>query len=199
MKIGALTVACVPIWRESYAPIILARKAKRLGLQPSPSTTTSGLAKFNSTGRAVLMLVYSPIILALAVWMGLIYAYFFLLIATLTPVFQENYHFTDSTVGLSYLGLAVGFELGQVLFAWVSDKLVKQLAKKTASGEMKPEYRLLPSIVGGITTPVALFWYGWSVQARVHWMAPIIGSAFLGIGNSLIFVSSSVLTPWIYC
>jgi MFS family permease len=145
------------------------------------------------------MLVYSPIILILAVWMGLIYAYFFLLIATLTPVFQENYPFTDSTVGLSYLGLAVGFELGQVFFASVSDKLVKQLAKKTASGEMKPKYRLLPSVVGGITTPVALLWYGWSAQARVHWMVPIIGSTFLGIGNSLIFVSSSILTPWVYC
>lgn len=122
--------------------------------------------------------------------MGLVYSYFYLLLTTLTPVFEEVYNFRTTLVGLAYLGLGVGYLLGQFVFAKVSDRLLKARARKDPNGEMKPEYRLPLCIVGGCSVPIAFFWYGWAVQSRVHWIVPIIGPMFLGFGNSLIFVSA---------
>lgn len=30
--------------------------------------------------------------------------------------------------------------------------------------------------------PVGLFWYGWTAQTHQHWILPIIGTIFVGIG-----------------
>lgn len=49
-------------------------------------------------------------------------------------------------------------------------------------GGMKPEHRLPPMIFAGIVIPCGLFWYGWTVQAHTHWIAPVIGLAFPGLG-----------------
>jgi predicted MFS family arabinose efflux permease len=140
--------------------------------------------------RAGKMLLFSPIVTALSVYMGLCYSYFYLLLTNLTPTFESVYHFKPNIVGLAYLGLGVGYLLGQFVFAGLSDNILKKKAKMAASqgGEMKPEYRLPLAVGGGLAVPVAFFWYGWSAQARAHWIMPIIGPAFLGFGNSLIFV-----------
>lgn len=132
------------------------------------------------------MLFFSPIVAAVSVYMGLCYAYFYLLITNLTPTFENVYHFSPSLVGLSYLGLGVGFICGQVVFATLSDRILKKRAAKAK--EMKPEFRLPLAVWGGFLVPIAFFWYGWSAEARVHWIMPIIGPTFLGFGNSLIFV-----------
>ena len=135
------------------------------------------------------MLIFSPIVLAFSIYMGLVYSYFYLLLTTLTTVFEDVYHFSSTIVGLAYLGLGVGYLIGQFVFAKFSDRILKEKTRKDPNGEMKPEYRLPLAIVGGCCVPVAFFWYGWAVKARVHWIVPIIGPAFLGVGNSLIFVS----------
>jgi predicted MFS family arabinose efflux permease len=135
------------------------------------------------------LLVYSPIVAAVSVYMGLCYSYFYLLITTLTPTFEEVYHFRPSIVGLSYLGLGVGYIVGQFVFAALSDNILRRKTAKDGKGLMKPEYRLPLAVWGGFAVPIAFFWYGWSAQARVHWIVPIMGPAGLGFGNSLIFVS----------
>lgn len=137
------------------------------------------------------MLIFSPIVLALSIYMGLVYSYFYLLLTTLTTVFLDVYHFKTTIVGLAYLGLGFGYLFGQFVFAQLSDRIIKWKSAKNEDGEMKPEYRLPLAVAGGASVPIAFFWYGWSVQARVHWIMPIIGPFFLGLGNSLIFVSLS--------
>jgi hypothetical protein len=52
----------------------------------------------------------------------------------------------------------------------------------SAKGEMKPEYRLPPLIPGSFLIPIGLFIYGWTVDKHTHWIVPIIGTAFVGMG-----------------
>jgi hypothetical protein len=196
-QMGLLTILCFIFWKESYAPILLARKAARLrketGNQALRSKYDVGLSPRahlkRGIGRAVKMLVFSPIVLSLSVYMGLIYSYFYLLFTTFTPIFEENYQFPPSTVGLSYLGVGVGFLFGQASFARLGDRVLKKCAKKFGAGELKPEYRLPLCCVGAVIIPVGLLWYGWSVVAHVHWVVPIIGTGLLGCGNALVFVT----------
>lgn len=191
-----MTILCFIIWRESYAPVLLERKAARLRISTNNPSLRSKYDKglsprayfMNSIGRAIKILIYSPIVLTLSVYMGLVYSYFYLLQTTLTPVFETNYGFTSSIVGLAYLGIGIGFLMGQLGYARAGDSILGRMTRKSGSSEMKPEYRLPLCILGGALVPVGLFWYGWSVQARVQWIVPLIGTGVIGVGNCLIFV-----------
>jgi hypothetical protein len=122
--------------------------------------------------------------------MGLSYSYFYLLFTTFTSIFEDNYHFGSHIVGLSYLGMGVGMISGQIMFSRLADAILVRLAARN-DGELKPEYRLPLGAIGGLFIPIGFFWYGWSAEAKVHWIVPIIGTAFAGFGNSLVFVSET--------
>lgn len=57
------------------------------------------------------------------------------------------------------------------------------------NGEIKPEKRLPPAFFGAFCIPVCLFWFGWSARPSIHWIMPIIGSAFFSVGTFLLFNS----------
>jgi predicted MFS family arabinose efflux permease len=80
--------------------------------------------------RAVKITIYSPIILSFDIYMGLVYSYFYLLFMTFTPNFEDNYDFSSSTVGLSYVGVGAGFMVGQVVYATFGNRIRKIMAKK---------------------------------------------------------------------
>lgn len=173
--------------RETYEPILLDRRVKRLRKETGNDALRSKLDQGIPMGeyfwralvRPTKMLVLSPIVLSLSIYMAVVYGYLYLLFTTITLVFEEQYHFSQGSVGLSFLGIGVGSMIGLVLFGALSDKTVK---KMSAKGEMKPEYRLPPLIPGSLIIPIGLFIYGWTADKRVHWIAPIIGTSMVGLG-----------------
>ena len=97
------------------------------------------------------LLLFSPIVLALSTYMAVVYGYLYLLFTTITEVYEGQYHFSQGTVGLTYLGIGVGSLCGVIIFGIASDKIVKA---KSKSGEMKAEYRLPPMIPGSFIIPI---------------------------------------------
>ena len=81
----------------------------------------------------------------------------------------------------------MGSFLGLVVCGALSDPVVKYLVKKNG-GEPRPEYRLPALAVGGIIVPIGLFMYGWTAEHHNHWIVPIIGTGFLGVGMVVVFV-----------
>ena len=158
----ALTFSLI-FMRETFEPVLLERKTKRLrketGNPNLRSKLDSGIPTKDFFTRALIrptrMLIFSPIVLLLSIYMAVVYGYLYLLFTTLTLVFEEKYHFSQGTVGLSFLGIGVGSMLGLVIFGIFSDKVVKKLSAK---GEMKPEYRLPPLVPGSLFIPIGLFW-----------------------------------------
>jgi len=59
-------------------------------------------------------------------------------------------------------------------------RLIKLADKNGGVG--KPEMRIPALFFGSFFVPVGLFWYGWSAQAKLHWIMPIIGSRIFGFG-----------------
>lgn len=47
----------------------------------------------------------------------------------------------------------------------------------------QPEFRIPSMFVGSLLIPVGLFWYGWSAQARLHWIMPDIGITIFAAGS----------------
>lgn len=91
----------------------------------------------------------------------------YLLFTTFTFVFTEDYSFTESNVGLTYIALGVGSLLGLFVLGVASDKILKHLSAKNG-GELKPEYRLPPLIFAGPLIPIGLFIYGEFCSTHVN-------------------------------
>lgn len=121
----------------------------------------------------------------LALEVSLVYGYLYILFTTFTPVFEGQYGFNSGTAGLAYLGLGVGFLVGLFGTGATSDRVAKKRAAGTA---IKPEHRLPPLIFGVILVPIGLFWYGWTAQYKIHWIVPIIGTSFIGLGVLFVFM-----------
>jgi MFS family permease len=195
--------------RESYAVTILQKRTIRLrketGNEELRSKLDVGLSPkdffLHSIIRPAKMLVFSPIVLALALYVGVVYGYLYLLFTTFTPVFEETYHFSAGSVGLTFMGLGVGSLAGVFFFAWSTDRVFKKRKEaEAAAGEvtgvqaaaMKPEFRLQALIPAYALIPAGLFIYGWTSYYRVHWIVPILATVLIGIGNMAVFMCVSL-------
>jgi MFS family permease len=132
----------------------------------------------------------SPIVLILSLQLGMTYGYLYLLFTTFTFVFEEQYQFRAGAAGLAYLGLGIGFLTSLFFLSMTSDSIAKKRAQADEDGklEIKPESRLAPLLFGVLFVPVGLFWYGWTAQYKIHWIVPIIGTTFIGIGVNLVWI-----------
>lgn len=181
--------------RESYAPTILNRKTKRKqketgnpSLKSALATDTKPLPLFKeSIFRPVQMLIFSPMVLLISLYLGTIYSYLYLLFTTFPRVYIGQYLFSTETVGLVYLGTGIGSFIGLFVCGIVSDRIVTALAKKHGRGPI-PEYRLPITVVGACIIPAGIFMYGWCAEKKVHWIAPIMGTFVLGFGMFIVFV-----------
>ncbi|CAL8579930.1 hypothetical protein XPA_005661 [Xanthoria parietina] len=193
---GVIAISAFVFLKETYPPILLERKAKRLRQETGNRSLKSKLASDLSQRdrfklaivRPLKLLVLSPIVLALSTFMAVVYGYLYLLFTTMTEVFESTYQFSSGAVGLTYLGIGIGSLLGLFVFGAASDRIVKH---KSKNGEMKPEYRLPPMIPGAFIIPIGLFLYGWSAHFHVHWIVPIIGTGFVGLGLLATFMPVS--------
>lgn len=186
---GAVTAAVIIFMRESMETILLERKVKRLRKSTGNPKLRSAVAHdlpistivARAFSRPIRMLLFSPIVLLLGLYLAFVFGLTFLLLATMAEVFQDNYGFKPGVAGLAFLGLGIGCVIGTIFFAKLSDKM----AKKNSA----PEHRLIMMMLGGPFVPASLFWYGWSAEYHVHWIVPIIGTGFVGVG--IIFVTAS--------
>ncbi|KAI0138224.1 putative MFS multidrug transporter [Pestalotiopsis sp. NC0098] len=196
---GVLALLCATFLRETYAAVILERKAARLRKQTNNSGYRSQMDRnmnvkqlfLRAIVRPARILVFSPIVSALSLYMGVVYGYQYLLFSTFTKAFQTQYGFSTSIVGLTFLGLGVGNLIGLAVVSSLSDKILRDKSKVTETnpdGERKPEARLIPLEWSSLSLPAGLFLYGWTMQYQVHWIVPLIGTAIYGAGQLAVFL-----------
>ncbi|KAG7093576.1 hypothetical protein E1B28_007245 [Marasmius oreades] len=187
---GIASLIGIPLLRETYAPVLQRRKAKRMDpenrLQLNIETPAGNMSKAQylwlNLSRPIVLLTRSFICFILSLYMSFIYGTYYLMFATFARLFHDNYGFGAGIGGLVYLGLGTGFMLATYFGASISDNIYLRLADKNG-GKGKPEMRIPPLIFGSFFIPIGLFWYGWSAQAKVHWIMPIIGSGIFGFGQ----------------
>lgn len=181
-----MMVSTVFIIRESYRPLILERKVRRLRKETGNKDLVSAIphpgsgvqAVRRSLIRPLLLLTMSPIVLLPSLGLAVVFGMMFLMISTMAVVFQLQYGFSLGSSGLTYLGLGVGLLVGLVFFAVTSDRAYKSIA---AHGTPKPEIRLSPITIGAPLACVGLIVYGWGIEKGVHWMLPIVGTAIFAM------------------
>ncbi|KAK9450070.1 major facilitator superfamily domain-containing protein [Limtongia smithiae] len=177
--------------QETHPPTILRQKTKRLQKELNRPDLESAMDKDNKRTpvmvfvfgftRPLALLFTNPTALCLGLYMAIAFAYLYVFLTTLTEVFHNLYGFSTGLTGLAYLGLGVGLQTALFTVGWTNDKLVAWLTKRN-NGVREPEFRLRPLLFSCICFPVAMFWYGWSVQTHAHWFAVIASMFPLGLG-----------------
>jgi len=190
---GAFFLMSLILMRETSATIILERKAKRLRAETGneqlvskldDGLTPTQLFKF-SIVRPAKMLFCSTICFAISLYVAITYAYLYILFTTFSVVFRDQYGWHGGILGLSFLGLGVGSLIGQFTYIHFGNKVV---TKHSRRGDFQPEHRLYMMTIGGFFIPVGLFIYGWTVQAHVHYMAPLVATGLIGFGLLMTFM-----------
>ncbi|KAE8164434.1 major facilitator superfamily domain-containing protein [Aspergillus tamarii] len=182
---GTLTGIVMVTNRETNPTVLMRRKTVTLRKELNRPELRSCYEKEGETRgpatllmrtstRVIKLLVTSPIVLIMALYIASVYGCLYLLFTTVTSIFQDQYGWSVETSGLAYIGLGLGFFAGQVVFALTSDRMLVRL-KRRNNNILEPEMRLPLCLPFALFVPISFFWYGWSVQEKTHWIVPIIG------------------------
>lgn len=68
--------------------------------------------------------------------------------------------------------------------------LDRYMQMKKQAGKGSPEDRVLPMLLGSILVPCGILAFGWSVEYKTHWVAPILFSVLVGYGYVSIAISA---------
>ncbi|KAK5203098.1 hypothetical protein LTR96_011066 [Exophiala xenobiotica] len=197
---GTCTAFIIVFYRETNHAVLIKYKTRRLAQELNRSDLTScyddnipgkrspKTVLLRGLIRPAKMIFLSPIVGLLAVYVAMIYGCLYLLFTTIPTVFQRTYHWSPDLTGLAYVGLGLGLLCGQLLFGLLSDRIVIRLTQAN-DGVYQPEMRLTLCLLYAFFVPISFFWYGWSTQAKVHWIVPIIGLFPFGFGMIGIFTS----------
>jgi len=186
--VGALVG--IPFLRETYAPVLRYRKAVASGDPGKIARTQAVLVQGAESRLAFLWMNLSrPTVIfftSLTCFMFSLYfalnaGIYYLMFVSFPTFFRTTYGFGPGIGGLVYLGLGFGFFIATFAGAIFSNKVYKYLADKNG-GKGTPEMRMPALFAGSFFVPIGLFWYGWSAEAKLHWMMPIVGSGIFGFG-----------------
>lgn len=148
------------------------------------------------TGKDIVMMVLvrpftlsftEPMVFLLNMYIALVYGLLYIWFESFPIVFNGIYGFSLGLEGTAFLGILIGVFITLPFFIWYQRKYIEP--KFNDKGELTPEWRLPPSFVGAFAIPICLFWFGWSARPEIHWIVPIIGTAWFSIGAFLMFNS----------
>ncbi|ORX38301.1 hypothetical protein BD324DRAFT_655675 [Kockovaella imperatae] len=184
---------------ETYAPAILVVKAKRLRKETGEerwyaplehgSKQTWGQRLNNILFKPFVMLVQEPMLMAVTLYMSFVYGIVYLLFEAYPFVFIINHGFNTGENGLCFLGFFGGGFLAVVFFMTVIEPRYQRHAARMAPQPPKPEKRLEMSILSAWALVIALFWFGWTSYASIHWISPVLAGGLIGVGVLGMFVS----------
>lgn len=176
--------------QETYAPKLLQWKRDKLRKETgnmelhtefdSPDRTLATTLKV-ALKRPFKLLGTQPIVQVLACYMAYLYGLMYLMLSTFPMLWSERYGQSIGIGSLNFISMGLGFFLGTQITAPLNDALYRRLKRKN-NGVGKPEFRVPLMIPASLLAPIGLFWYGWSAQARVHWILPNIGACLFCAG-----------------
>ncbi|KAI1844108.1 hypothetical protein JX266_009781 [Neoarthrinium moseri] len=194
---GLLWIICSLFVPETYAPVILRRRAEKLSkltghsymskLDVGRPRKTVGQEFRVALTRPWILLFREPIVLMVSLYIAIVYGTLYMLFAAFPIVFQQLRGWSPGIGGLAFLGVAVGMMIS-VGYSMYDNKRYARIA--AAHGGLAPaEARLPGAMIGAVLLPIGLFWFAWTNGTNVHWIVPIIASGFFGAGLVLVFLS----------
>ncbi|KAK0438120.1 major facilitator superfamily domain-containing protein [Armillaria borealis] len=189
---------------ETYEPTILLRRAQRLrkltGNQElrSQSERAAEGESFAEVMKEALtrpfILAKEPVLMFANLYIGFVYAIFYLWFEAFPLVFIDIYHFNLGTSGLPFLAFVVTGAITYFVYVlYQMYHIAPRYARADAEGkEIAPEIRLEIGLMASIFIPTSVLIFGFASKESIHWIVPVIGASLYLPGIYLCF--QSILT-----
>jgi MFS family permease len=198
-----ITAASFPTWLvltatfpETYAPALLKRRAKMLSDITGKVYVVDGMTEEKTIFtqlrvgalRPWVILIYEPIVTLLSLFLSVVHGTLFLLFAAYPIVFQQTWGLRQGIASLPFLAIALGIVISLFYVALIDQKRYGKLVEKY-QGNVPPEARLPPAMLGSVALPIGLFWFAWTNSPGTFWLIPISAGVFFGFGMVLLYMS----------
>ncbi|KAE9366894.1 putative polyamine transporter 4 [Stipitochalara longipes BDJ] len=201
IMIIAAPIAVASLFMKETSPKrILFLRQKKLGIQPphQAGDTRILLRKLREAFlRPLHMMLIEPLVAYLSIYTGFAFAMIFSFFASYSYVFQSVYNFNEKEIGLTFIGLLVGFIFAVLSFG-IFDATLYRKASIKANGRPAPEHRLYAGMLGSFMLPIGLFWFAWAPNKDVHWIVPVLAGVPFGWGCLGIFISATTYLVNVY-
>lgn len=201
LMIAGITWPVLLFSPETYAPVILKRRAERLRKETGNAQIFAAIELENTSlkhivtvvlTRPVRMFFFEAIVLCSCLYLSLAYAIFYMFFQAYPIIFVESsYHFNYGEEGLAFLPIGVGSVCACCIYLYWDYRLQKAKKRSApAAWTRKEEYRRLPlACLGGPLFVISLFWIGWTARPSVHWIVPMLAAVPFGMGYLLLFMA----------
>lgn len=187
---GAISLALLAFYRETYKVTILERKAKRLARETGndrlrskyeDSSQTTSQRLWSTAIRPLRLLFQFPLLSLVTLYISIVYGFVYLIMTTIATVFQDQYGFSEGASGLSFLGLCIGLVTGALLCSWMLDRYLRIVKQRHEGQGFDPEQRLAPVSLACLIMCGGFLVFGWTVDYHVQYVVPIIGTGMIGL------------------
>ena len=203
---------------ETYAPVILRGKAKKLRKETGNQNIVAPAELEEQSlrdlilvvlTRPVRMFLFEAIVLCTCLYLSLAYGIFYsestcdasrpntlltkreVSFQAYPIVFEGIYGFNPGEEGLTFMAVGVGSVIAAGIYIWW-DYFLDRTKKKPnpPAWSQKEEFNRLPlACFGGPLFCISLFWLGWTARPDIPWIVPVLAGLPFGIGFLLIFMA----------
>lgn len=183
---------------ETYAPTILAKRAKKLRAETGEKdhVTEQDLDLRPLTERLTIFLIRpfqllfrELIVFLVAVYMSVLYGLLYMFFVAYPIVYQGGKGYSAGITGLMFIPIALGVLLSAACAPIVNNHYLKMYKKY--NGSPPAEVRLIPMMFSCWLIPIGLFIFAWTSYPHLSWVGPAIGGFPVGFGFIFLYNSAN--------
>ncbi|CAI7587885.1 unnamed protein product [Penicillium bialowiezense] len=177
---------------ETYAPVILKRRAARLRKESGNPNIITEMEKTKpsfrdiartSLIRPITMIMTEPVLDLMCMYIVLIYAMLYAFFFAYPVIFGNLYGYNDGQIGLMFIPILIG-----AAFALVATPALEHQFRKICSVRSPtPEDRLIAALIGAPFIPIAFFILGATSYKHIIWVGPASSGIAFGFGMVLCY------------
>ncbi|KAK4700587.1 hypothetical protein P7C70_g5657, partial [Phenoliferia sp. Uapishka_3] len=176
---AGVNLAAGVLMPETYAPVLLRRRARKLSRDTGDTYVSMYDLKVKQ-GETLLqklrvrlvtpfaLLFREPIVSLLALYVAIIYGTLYGMFGGFDIIFQGSRHWKGGPAGLAFIGIGVGMAFG-IVANYIGNKFYVRKLLANHGQPLPPEARLPLCVIGGVSLPIGLFWFAWTVNPAIHW------------------------------
>lgn len=194
MAFAGVVMIIVGLVPETYAPVILKRRAAKLRKetgnpniiteQEQKKLTLSDIAR-TSLIRPITMIMTEPVLDLMCMYIVLIYSMLYAFFFAYPVIFGKLYGYNDGQIGLMFIPILIGASFALMVTPLI-EKNFRKICQTRAS---TPEDRLIAALIGAPFIPIAFFLLGATSFKHIIWVGPASSGIAFGFGMVLCYYS----------
>ncbi|KIN07150.1 hypothetical protein OIDMADRAFT_139791 [Oidiodendron maius Zn] len=194
MAFAGVMLIIVGLLPETYAPVILKRRAAKLRKETGDPNIITEQEKVKLTFgdiirtsliRPIAMILTEPVLDLMCLYIVLIYAMLYAFFFAYPVIFGELYNYNDGYISLMFIPILIGAS-----FALATTPFIERLFRKIVhTRSPTAEDRLLGAMIGAPFIPISLFILGATSFKHIIWVGPASSGIAFGYGMVLVYFS----------